>query len=310
MSDSKANKSWFARAREQLGGRSLLGLFWLLHWLPLPLLAALGQGLGQRVLWPLARSRRRIVLTNLRLCFPELDDAARRRLGREHMGWLARSLLERSLLLYASPQRLRRLIQVEGDLQLAQRSGVPSMWMLPHFVALDFIAPPLTLEQQRSMVSIYQTQPNPVMDEALRRVRLRLGSDTLLVDRSQGVRPVVRAIHKGAVFINASDMDFGRQDSAFVPFFGVATSTLLSPARLACSLGLQVQILVVEMLPRGRGYRLHVHAMPEGFDDPDPLLATAAWNRWLETLIRQMPAQYYWVHRRFKTRPEGEAKFY
>lgn len=301
----------FKQRRAEWGGRSFLVLLWLLHWLPLPLLAAFGRALGEWVLWPLARSRRRIVLTNLRLCFPEMDEAARRRLGREHLGWLMRSMLERSLLLYASPARLARLIQVEGDLtQFTQHPDTSAMWMLPHFVALDFIAPPLTFGQQRSMVSIYQTQRNPVMDDALRRVRLRLGSDTLLVDRSQGVRPVVRAIHKGAVFINASDMDFGPQDSAFVPFFGVAANTLLSPARLAASLKLRVQILVVEMLPRGRGYRLHVHEMPPGFDDPDPVRATAAWHQWLEARIREMPAQYYWVHRRFKTRPEGEARFY
>lgn len=309
----RRQRSFGGRLLDQVSGRSLLAVFWLLHWLPLPVLAAVGQALGRWLLWPLARSRRRIVMTNLRLCFPELDEPARRALGREHLGWLMRSLLERSLLLYAPPARLRRLIRVEGDLALAQRNGAPTMWLLPHFVGLDFVAPPLLLHQQRPVVDVYQTQPNPVMDAALHHARSRLATyagQAVLIDRSQGVRPVMRAIQSGAVFVNAPDMDFGPKDSDFTPFFGVPANTLLSPSRMARSMGMQVQTLVLEMLPRGQGYRLCVGPMPEGFDDPDPLAAAAAWNRWLEARVRQTPAQYYWVHRRFKTRPPGEPRIY
>jgi KDO2-lipid IV(A) lauroyltransferase len=296
------------------GARCVLALLWLLHWLPLPVLAVLGQALGQGVLWPLARSRRRVALINLRLCFPEKTEAQRRVLARQHFGWLARSLLERGLLLYASRQRLSRLMQVEDPqaLQQAQRNGLPTMWMLPHFVCLDFSGPLVLLHQSRPVVNMYQKQPNPVFDEALYRARSRMGTPqtAILIDRSQGVRPVIRAMQAGAVYMNPPDMDFGPRDSAFIPFFGMRANTLLSPARMARSMGLQVQTMVMEMLPRGQGYRVHVGPAPEGFDDPDLLVATTAWNRWLEAQIRRMPAQYYWVHRRFKTRPEGEAKFY
>ena len=294
----------------RLGARCLLALFWLLHWLPLPVLAALGQGLGWLV-WPLARSRRRIVLINLAHCFPEMPEPQRRRLAREHFGWLMRSLLERSLLLYASPERLRRLVLVDDEeaLQLAQRNGRPTMWLLPHFMGLEFVGPALLLRQTRPVADVYQRQPNPVFDAALCHARARLGA-AVLIERSQGVRPVIRAIHDGAIFLNAPDMDFGRKDSAFVPFFGVPTNTLLSPSRMARTLNLQVQTMTLEFLPKGRGYLLRMGPPPPGFDDPDPVAAAAAWNRWLETQILTMPAQYYWVHRRFKTRPPGEAKFY
>jgi len=231
--------------------------------------------------------------------------------GTRAPGLAGAQLLERGLLLYASPERLLRLFRVEGDLQQAQRNGLPTMWLLPHFVGLDFSAVPLSLLQQRSMINIYQKQPNPVIDAALLRARSRLGGPhASLVDRTQGVRPVMRAIQAGTVFVNAPDMDFGRKDSDFVPFFGLPTNTLLSPARMTHALGLQVQTLVLEMLPRGRGYCLHVESMPEGFDDPDPQVATAAWSRWLEAQIRRWPAQYYWVHRRFKTRPQGQPSVY
>ena len=104
-----------------LPARALLGLLWLLHWLPLPLLAALGSALG-RLLYTVARERRRIAARNVQLCLPELDAKQRRDLLRRHFRWLGRSAVERALLWYASPARLKRLIHVEGDVGLAERS--------------------------------------------------------------------------------------------------------------------------------------------------------------------------------------------
>ena len=118
------------------GARLLLGALRLFQRLPLGVQAALGRGLGA-LLWRLACSRRRIALRNLELCLPELPVAERERLARDHFGWLARSLLERALLWYAPAERLKRLIQVEGDVGLAERSDKPVMWLVPHFLALD-----------------------------------------------------------------------------------------------------------------------------------------------------------------------------
>ena len=288
--------------------RALIALLWLLHWLPLPVQAAIGWGLG-RVLWWLARSRRHVTRVNLRLCFPDWTEARREALAKEHFGWLARSLLERGMLWFASGPRLKRLVQVEGDIGQADRDPRPMMWLLPHFVALEFVGPALTMRQSRRVVDVYSRQSNPVFDAQLHAGRMRFGNP-VLVDRRDGVRPVLRAIQAGAGFCNAPDMDFGRRDSAFVPFFGVPTSTLLAPARMVRSMGMQVQMLVVTILPRGRGYLVRCMAPPEGFNDPDPVAAAAAFNRWLEQRVRENPAQYWWVHRRFKTRPEGEPPVY
>jgi KDO2-lipid IV(A) lauroyltransferase len=185
------------------------------------------------------------------------------------------------------------------------------MWLLPHFVGLDFTAPPLMLLQSRPGIDVYQRQSNAVMDARLMQARARFGPErSTLVDRSAGIRPVIRAINAGAGFVNAPDQDFGRKDSAFVPFFGVRASTLLAPARMARSMGMLVQPIVVTMLPGGQGYVVKFCEPPPGFDDPDPEAAAAAMNRWLEARIRENPAQYLWVHRRFKTRPPGEPQFY
>lgn len=288
--------------------RAVVGLLWLLHWLPLPVLAGVGQVLG-RLLWWTARSRRHIALSNLALCFPDRSEADRRALAKAHFGWLTRSILERSLLLFAPAARLRRLIHIDGDIGLAERENLPVMWLMPHFVGLEFVGPTLMLFQGRPGVDVYQKQSNPVFDAALLKARARFGQ-AILIDRAAGVRPVMRAIQAGAGFVNGADMDFGRKDAAFVPFFGVPASTLLSPARMARTLGLTIQPIVITMLPRGRGYVARVLDAPPGMDDPDPVMATAAFNRWLEARILEQPEQYLWVHRRFKTRPEGLAPVY
>jgi len=291
-----------------LASRALLALLWLLHLLPLALQAALGRGLG-RLGWHVVGSRRRVALRNLELCFPELSAAERERLAREHFRWLGRSLLERGLLWYASPERLRRLIRVEGDVHLAERSDRPVMWLAPHFMALDVAGASVLLFQKRKGISIYQAQSDPVMDAALRRGRLRLGNAEIF-SRDQAGKALVRAIRKGDGFFNLPDMDFGTRDAAFVPFFGVPAVTLLAPSRLAKALNMIVQPVVAEILPGGQGYRVRFEAPWSDFPTDDPVADSARMNRWIESEIRRNPAQYLWVHRRFKTRPPGEPSLY
>jgi KDO2-lipid IV(A) lauroyltransferase len=291
-----------------LTSRALLTLLWLLHWLPLGVLALLGNGLG-RLGWHLVSSRRKVALRNLELCFPELSSAERMRLAREHFRWLGRSLLERGLLWYASPERLRRLIQVEGDVRLAERSDRPVMWLAPHFIGLDVAGASVLLFQNRKGISIYQAQSDPVMDAALRRGRLRFGNAEIF-SRDQAAKALVRAIRKGDGFFNLPDMDFGARDAAFVPFFGVPAVTLLAPSRLAKALDMIVQPIVAEILPGGRGYRVRYEEPWSSFPSDDPVADAARMNRWIESEIRRNPAQYLWVHRRFKTRPSGEPSLY
>ncbi len=291
-----------------MGPRLLLAFFWLLHWLPLPLLAPLGRGLG-RLLYRLATSRRNIAVRNIELCFPELSPDQRRDLVQEHFEWLGRALVERSLLWYASQQRLRRLIHVEGDITLAERSERPVMWLVPHFMALDVAGVATQLFQARQVASIYQEQSDEVMDAAMRRGRLRFDRGEIF-PRSDSAKPLIRAIRKGWAFFNLPDMDFGERDAAFVPFFGVAAATLLAPSRMARALDMVVQPVVAETLPGGRGYRVRFLEPWTDFPSADPWVDTVAMNHWIESEIRRNPAQYLWVHKRFKTRPAGEPSLY
>jgi len=291
-----------------LGARILLAFLWLFQWLPLAVQAALGNAVG-RLGWHVVRSRRRVALRNLELCFPELSAPERERLAREHFRWLGRSLLERGLLWYASAERMRRLIHVEGDVHLAERSERPVMWLAPHFMALDVAGASVLLFQKRKGISIYQRQSNAVLDRALRHGRLRFGNAEIF-ERDDAGRALVRAIRRGDAFFNLPDMDFGTRDAAFVPFFGVEATTLLAPSRMARALDMVVQPVVAEILPGGAGYRVRYEAPWTDFPTEDAVADAARMNRWIEREIRRNPAQYLWVHRRFKTRPPGEPSLY
>lgn len=285
-----------------------LALAWLFQWLPLPLQSLLGGLLG-RLLHRTATERRHVASANVALCLPELDAQARAALVRAHFVWLGRSLLERALLWYAPRARLERLIRVEGDVHLAERSARPVMWLVPHFLTVDVAGTATQLFQTRQVCNVYTAQSSAVIDAALLAGRGRFGRAEMFA-RSQGALPLVRAIKRGCAFFNPSDMDFGLRDAAFVPFFGVPAATLLAPSRLARSLGMIVQPVTGEVLPHGAGYRIRFHEPWTDWPSDDAEGDAARMNRWIESEIRRNPAQYLWVHKRFKTRPAGAPPVY
>lgn len=296
---------WLGR----VGARAALALLWVLHLLPLPILAALGRGLG-RLLHALARSRRCVALRNVQRCLPAMGAAAQHALVREHFEYLGRSLLERGVLWWASPARLRRLIDVQGEVALAEQSTARFMWVVPHFLALEVAGVATQLFQSRPVTAFYQRQSNPVFDEAMRQGRIRFGHATVHTRHDNALK-LLRDLRQGAAFLNLPDMDFGLKDAAFVEFFGIPAATLLAPARMARSLDMMVQPVLALMRPDGRGYV--VKFLPPWRDWPagdDDMAATRRLNAWIEEQVLAHPAQYLWVHKRFKTRPEGQAPFY
>ena len=288
--------------------RLVLGFLWLLSWLPLAVQAAIGRGLG-RLLWVLAGSRRRVALRNLELTMPEKTAAERRAIAHDNFQWIARSFLERGLLWYAPLARLRRLIHVEGDVGFADREPGAVMWLVPHFVALDVAGAASQLFQKRQVGSIYQRQSIPVFDQAIRAGRLRFDQGEVF-SRHEKALPLIRAIKRGYVFFNLPDMDFGPQEAVFVPFMGVPAATLMAPSKMAKSLKMTVQPVVAEMLPGGQGYRVRFLDPWTDFPTDDPVSDAARMNAWIGDEVRRNPSQYYWVHKRFKTRPPGEPSLY
>ena len=283
-----------------------LGLIWLLHWLPLALLAPLGRAAGL-LLYALAGERRRVVLTNLRLCFPDLREPQRVQLARTHFAVFTRSLLEHGILWWGSRERVLGMVRVEGlEHWLAVRER-PVIWLSPHFVGLDMGGIRLTAEFP--LVSVYSKQKNPAFDAVLLHGRTRLGP-TELYSRQDGIRPVAKAIKKGLPFYYLPDMDFGERDSMFVPFFGVPAATITGLARIAAMTGAVVVPAVTTQLPGGDGYVLRFYPAWDHYPGGDLAADTRRMNAFIEERVREMPEQYYWLHKRFKTRPPGEQKVY
>jgi KDO2-lipid IV(A) lauroyltransferase len=291
-----------------VAARGVLGLLWLLSWLPLAVQATIGRALG-RLLWVVAGSRRRIALRNLELTMPDKSAAERKAIGYENFQWIARSILERGLLWYASPERLRRLIHVEGDVGFAEREPGAVMWLAPHFVALDVAGQATQLFQKRAVGSIYQKQSIAVFDRAIRAGRVRFGNGDIY-SRHEKALPLIRAIRRGVAFFNLPDMDFGPQEAVFVPFMGTPAATLLAPSKMAKALRMKVQPVIAEILPGGQGYRVRFLDPWTDFPTDDPVADAARMNEWIASEVRRNPAQYYWVHKRFKTRPPGEPSVY
>ncbi|MDO8299013.1 lipid A biosynthesis acyltransferase [Lacisediminimonas sp.] len=286
--------------------RLLLALMWLLHWLPLPVLGRIGKLVGT-LLFQLARARRHITLVNLSLCMPQLSAAQRKQIAREHFQNYARSVLERAILWWAPESRLRQLIHVDPAFPLAAIQSGPTILLCPHFVCLDVAGVAVMLESP--LCSIYTRQRSKVFDRALRRGRMRFRPITL-VSRAEGVKPIIRAMREGLPFFMLPDMDFGRRESAFVPFFGIPAATLTAPARIAGATGAKVIPVVATFLPDYSGWRVRFYPPWENYPGPDVIAATARMNAFIEERALESPSEYFWAHKRFKTRPEGDPDIY
>jgi KDO2-lipid IV(A) lauroyltransferase len=286
--------------------RLLLAMMWLLHWLPLPLLGRLGTAVGS-LLYVVMGPRRHITQTNLRLCMPELSERERDALARSHFQHYARSVLERGVLWWGSTARLRRLIQVEPGVPLEQIGGGPIILLCPHFVCLDVAGVAVMLES--SLCSIYTAQRDPVFDGALRRGRTRF-RPIELVSRAAGIKPIIRAMRRRLPYFMLPDLDFGARDALFVPFFGVPAATLTAPARIAAATGAKVIPVVATFLPGYRGWKVRFFPAWENYPDEDLAVSARRMNAFIEERVRETPGEYFWAHKRFKTRPPGVADVY
>lgn len=279
-------------------------MLWLLHGLPFSFLRALGAGVGMAAFW-LARRRRHIARVNLGLCFPALHVAEQERLLRRHCIVLAQAFIDHILLWWASPERLRRHIRLRGLHHLEAEAGKPVLILAPHFIGLDAGGVAVALE--RRVASMYSSQKNPVFDRAFLAGRQRFNAP-LLLSRKEGTRRLLKALKGGLPLYYLPDMDFGRKDSIFVPFFGVPAATIPGVSRLVRATGARVIPIISRLTPQG--YDVELLPPWENFPGESVAADTAFMNRYIETLILTMPEQYYWFHKRFKTRPAGEPDVY
>jgi len=282
-----------------------IGFLWLVHFLPLRIVAALGNGLGS-VGFLLMGPRRKVVRVNLEKCFPGLSVEQRERLARAHFRVFFRSVLERGILWWAPRARLERLIRVEGLENLARLRGKPAIILAPHFVGFEAAIMRLTMEFPVS--GMYATQSDALADRVALAGRARFGGE--LMPRQSGVWGAIQVLRAGGFYFYLPDMDYGRKHSIFVPFFGVQTATVPALSQMAKRTGAAVVPCTTRILPGGAGYLVRLEPAWSGFPSDDPVADTRRMLAFIEERARDMPEQYYWVHKRFKTRPEGEPSFY
>lgn len=281
-------------------------IFWLIHFLPFPVIVAIGNGLGI-LAYPLAVERRRVGMINLKLCFPEMSDDARKKLVRAHFKMFMRGLIERSILWWSSAERINSLIRVEGVEHFEAIKDKSSILLTPHFVGMD--AGGQWIAQHTDTVCMYANQKNRYLTELLLKKRARFRNQHLY-SRQEGLRPILKGMRKGMPFVYPPDQDQGVKDGAFIPFFGVPAATMTSLPRIAQMTGAKVVPSITRLLPGGEGYVLTFYPAWENYPSGDDIADARRMNAFIEDRIREMPEQYFWLHKRFKTRPEGEARFY
>jgi KDO2-lipid IV(A) lauroyltransferase len=285
--------------------RIILALMWLIHWLPFRALAAIGNGIGAALYW-LIPERRRVTRINLKKCFPTLGDAERERLAKRAFKAFCRGFVDRAVLWWAPAERIKRMVRLEG-LEHLEAAGPRVVLLGPHFAGVEAGGTRLSIDLDMS--TLYQHQKDPVLDRHLLKARTRFRPNDRIVSRQQGLRKVLRWINAGIPFYYLPDLDFGRKGTVFVPFFGVPASTAVGLSYIARTTGAAVVPCVTRMLPEG-GYVARFYPAWTNFPSGDETADARRMMAFVEERVREMPDQYHWLHKRFKTRPEGEARFY
>jgi KDO2-lipid IV(A) lauroyltransferase len=283
----------------------LAGLMRLLAMLPLSWLRGLGWMLGQ-VLFHVSARRGHVVSTNIALCFPEFSVAQRRKLAQQHFVLVAQSLIDRAWLWHAPVRVLQQRLQCSGHLDNLQDPSALIM-LAPHFVGLDAGGVALTVLQQVRMACVYVPLSNPMAEDWMMQGRNRSGR-LWSIARRAGPQPLMKALRDGQRLHFSPDMDFGMDGAVWSHFFNVPTATLSSLSRFAKLGKARVCTIVTRLTPQG--YSFEMGPVWTDFPTQDVDADTLRMNQEIEAWVRQAPEQYYWVHKRFKTRPAGQAAVY
>ena len=285
-----------------------VGFLALLSALPYRLVVLFGYGLGS-IAVRIPGKRNRVVKTNLRLCFPQLSNSEIDAIANEHWKLLGRSIAERGIIWMGSAQSVSNMIEVCSAVDL--RDQKPRILVNMHFTGIEgsIVISALAAERGWPRTSgLFQRMKNSFFNERIIRWRNRFGGNA--IDRQGNLLPLIREIRKGNLIIIAPDLDLGLRDSVFVPFFGVQTNTITAVSRLASIAHAEVCMMVTTLLPDRSRYCCVISKPIDGFPSDDPIADTARLNTIYEAEVRQHIAEYYWVHKRFKNRPDGQASPY
>lgn len=284
-----------------------LALLWLSTHLPYRVIYFLGHLLGM-LIWVFGSERRRITRTNLRLCFPHLDQPSLKRLLRQSYYSVGLAVFESALSWWGSDRKLKPLLHIKGQehIQQAVQYGKGAILLGGHYATLEMAGRIMSAFATQSRPT-YKRAHDPLFDWVMARARTRQHDSVI---NSNNMREVLRTLKSNQVLWYAPDQDFGMKSSVFAPFMGIATATLTLTARLAKQTGAPVLPWYSERLPNAQGYLVRIGAPLQDFPSGDDVKDATTVNQVIEAQVRRTPEQYFWGHRRFKTRPLGEPMVY
>ena len=284
-----------------------VGIFWLTGKLPQLMGLAFSIPLGW-LLPRLMKRRLRIAQRNVERCYPELQAEQRKAIVDDCFRSLARAVFETAWSWSASERRLRKMGEVAGleNLLDAEKQGKGVLMITAHISCLEIGGRILGLSY-RDIKGIYRPLKSPVLEWYQTRVRTSYSQGMI---SKRDMRSAIRYLRKGGVLWYAPDQDFGPKQSEFVPFFGIETATLLATHRMARMANCPVVPMFPSYDEKTRRYTVKILPALTSFPSEDPRHDLARVNAIMEQEVRKIPGQYWWIHRRFKSRPEGEAPFY
>ncbi len=283
-----------------------MGVMWFLGQLPYGWQMGLGRFLG-RLIGRLGTAREHVARVNLSLCLPELSEAERERLLARHMEAVGMAMIETAISWWTPAERMRPLVQVEGleHLHAALQKGHGAIVLLGHFTNIELTT--RLLAMHTPLYISYRRHKNPVYQIMMERTH---GPQCAGLISHTDLRAMYQVLKRNESLFYAPDQNYAGKHSAFVPFFGVPASTITATSRIAKTSGAPVIPVLAQRLPDDAGYRITLQAPLEDFPGEDPASDAARILKVIEGHARQVPEQYLWVHRRFKTRPPGEKPVY
>lgn len=284
-----------------------LGIFamYLISLLPYKAQMKLATVLGV-LLYKQGGERLRITQTNIKACFPELNEMQQDELVRESFIANMKGMVETTIAWWGDHQPLIDNLTVSGyeHLQEAEARGKGVILMGGHFSILDLAGPMVNSILKFSYM--YRPNDNPLFNAVIERHRLRYSHEKFT---KHELKEMTAFIQQGNTVWYGYDQDFGARRSVFAPFFGIQTATLKAAMWLPRETGATI-LMVSQFREKDGHYSIRFSPIFEGIEEDDDVTAATRLNKQLEEFIRIHPEQYLWMHRRFRSRPEGEEPFY
>lgn len=284
--------------------RLSLLLLRLITWLPVGMRHAIASFIA-KIAWKVNHKRRNIALVNLQHCFPDKSDAERISLGKKHFQCMARSMLDQGQIWFLSEQALNKQAIVVGweNIEQSRSDGKNIILNAIHNPALDFGG--IVVSTRAATVGFYKKAKSPALEALMVRGRTRFGGR--LVERSEGLRPAIKALRQGDILYTLSDEDHGPQYSVYAPFFKQPKATLPIVGRLAKAANANVLPMATWYDSEQKKYIVRIEAPIEGLPSGSPETDALLLNQSMEQLIEMAPAEYMWTMKLFKTQPDGKS---